>query len=284
MFKSYQMELGGKPLTLEFGKYAEQAGGSCFVRYGETVVLVNAVVSEKPRPGIDFFPLSVDYEEKMYAVGKIPGGWIRREGRPSEKAILTCRLIDRPLRPLFPKGMRNDVSVSATVMSVDNECPPDIAAMIGASAALCVSDIPWAGPIGGVNIGMIDDEFIVNPSAEQMETSKLHLTVAGTGEAVMMVEAGADEISEEIMLKAILFAHEQVKQIVAFIANIQSEMGKEKRTFALVLPGDDVKAAVREYALEMVKNTFATTVREERQEREEAGISGEPMLDDDEMP
>ncbi len=270
MFKSYEMDLGGKKLRLEFGKYAEQASGSCFVCYGDTRVLVNATVAENPRPGIDFFPLSVDYEEKMYAVGKIPGGWIRREGRPSEKAILTDRLIDRPLRPLFPKGMRHDVSIVATVMSVDDECPPEIPAMIGASAALCISEIPWAGPIGAVEIGLIDGEFVVNPSEEQSAQSKLHLTVAGTSEAVLMVEAGADEISEEQMLKAILFAHEQVKAIAALIKNIATEIGKEKRVFPLVLPGDDVKAAVREFAMDKVVNTFASHVREERQEREAA--------------
>ena len=166
-FKAYSMDLGGRQLTLEFGKYAEQASGACFVRYGETCVLVNATVADSPRPGIDFFPLSVDFEEKLYSVGRIPGSWNRREGRPGEKAILTSRLIDRPLRPLFPKGMRHDVSVVATVMSVEQDNIPDIPAMIGASAALSVSCIPWAGPIGAVNIGYIDGEYIVNPRLKQ---------------------------------------------------------------------------------------------------------------------
>ena len=202
MFKQYEMELGGRKLVLEFGKYAEQANGSTFVRYGDTVLLVTATASDKPRDGIDFFPLSVDFEEKLYSVGKIPGGFIKREGRPSEKAILTSRLIDRPLRPLFPKGMRNDVQVVAVAMSVDTNNAPEIPAMIGSSAALCVSDIPFAGPTGAVNIGLIDGEFIVNPNDEQRAASELALTVAGTKDAVMMVEAGAKEVSEEVMLKA----------------------------------------------------------------------------------
>ena len=269
MFKSYSMELGGRTLTLEFGKYAEQAAGSTFVRYGDTAVLVNAAVSETIRPGIDFFPLGVDYEEKLYSVGHIPGSWNRREGRPGEKAILTSRLIDRPLRPLFPKGMRNDVAVTATVMSVDFDCSPETPAMIGASAALCVSQIPFAGPVGAVNIGLVDDEFVINPTQEQREVSALDLTVAGTKEAVLMVEAGANEVSEEVMLKAILFAHEQVKRIVEFQENIVSEIGKAKQEFPLQLPGDDVKADVREYAYDKVKWMFETFDRTERQAREE---------------
>ncbi len=269
MFKSYSMELGGRTLTLEFGKYAEQAAGSTFVRYGDTAVLVNAAVSETIRPGIDFFPLGVDYEEKLYSVGHIPGSWNRREGRPGEKAILTSRLIDRPLRPLFPKGMRNDVAVTATVMSVDFDCSPETPAMIGASAALCVSQIPFAGPVGAVNIGLVDDEFMINPTQEQREVSALDLTVAGTKEAVLMVEAGANEVSEEVMLKAILFAHEQVKRIVEFQENIVSEIGKAKQEFPLQLPGDDVKADVREYAYDKVKWMFETFDRTERQAREE---------------
>ena len=268
MFKSYTMELGGRPLTLEFGKYAEQASGSTLVRYGDTVVLVNATVASTPRPGIDFFPLSVDFEEKLYAVGRVPGSWNRREGRPAEKAILTSRLIDRPLRPLFPKGMRHDVSVVATVMSVDTNNSPDIPAMIGASAALSVSDIPWAGPIGAVNIGYIDGEYIINPNDEQRVVSEMALTVAGTSEAVLMVEAGAKEVSEEVMLGGILFAHEEIKKIVAFIADITAEIGKEKREFPLSLPAEDVKAAVREFAYEKVQWMFETFDRGERNVRE----------------
>ena len=269
MFKSYSMELGGRTLTLEFGKYAEQASGSCFVRYGDTCVLTTCTVAKTPRPGIDFFPLSVDFEEKLYSVGHIPGSWNRREGRPAEKAILTSRLIDRPLRPLFPKGMRHDVSVVATVMSVDTNNIPDIPAMIGASASLAVSEIPWAGPIGAVNIGYVDGEYIVNPNDEQREESLLNLTVAGTSEAVLMVEAGAKEVSEEVMLGGILFAHEEIKKIVELINTIVAEIGKEKKEFPLVLPGEDVKAAVREYAMDKVKWMFETFDRSERNAREE---------------
>ena len=269
MFKQYEMELGGRKLVLEFGKYAEQANGSTFVRYGDTVLLVTATASDKPRDGIDFFPLSVDFEEKLYSVGKIPGGFIKREGRPSEKAILTSRLIDRPLRPLFPKGMRNDVQVVAVAMSVDTNNAPEIPAMIGSSAALCVSDIPFAGPTGAVNIGLIDGEFIVNPNDEQRAASELALTVAGTKDAVMMVEAGAKEVSEEVMLKAILFAHEESKKIVAFIEGIQAEIGKPKREFPLYLPGEDVKSAVREFAMDKVRWMFETFDRAERNAREE---------------
>ncbi|NLL54939.1 MAG: polyribonucleotide nucleotidyltransferase [Clostridiales bacterium] len=269
MLKSYTMQLGGRDLTLEFGKYCEQASGSCFVRYGDTCVLVNATVASTPRPGIDFFPLSVDYEEKLYAVGRIPGGWIRREGRPTAQAILTCRLIDRPLRPLFPKGMRHDVSVVATVMSVDHDNSPEIAAMIGASAAISVSQIPFAGPIGGVNVGYVDGEYIINPTTEQQEQSTLSLTVAGTAEAVLMVEAGAKEVTEEVMLKGILFGHEHIKKLVAFQEKIVAEIGKEKQEFPLSLPGEDVKAAVREYALDKMRYAFDTFDRHEREERTE---------------
>ena len=269
MFKSYTMELGGRPLTLEFGKYAEQASGSTFVRYGDTCVLVNATVADTPRPGIDFFPLSVDFEEKLYSVGHIPGSWNRREGRPAEKAILTSRLIDRPLRPLFPKGMRHDVSVVATVMSVEQDNAPDIPAMIGASAALAVSQIPWAGPIGAVNVGYVDGEYVINPTVAQREVSLMNLTVAGTSEAVLMVEAGAKEVSEEVMLGGILFAHEEVKKIVEFINGIVAEIGKPKKEFPLQLPGDDVKQDVREYAYDKVEWMFETFDRAERNAREE---------------
>ncbi len=268
MYKEYSIELGGRTLTLEFGKYAGQANGSTFVRYGDTCVLVTATVAETPRPGIDFFPLSVDFEEKLYSVGHIPGSWNRREGRPGEKAILTSRLIDRPLRPLFPKGMRHDVAVTATVMSVEQDNIPSIPAMIGSSAALCVSDIPFAGPTGAVNVGYVDGEYVINPTVEQRANSQMDLTVAGTKEAVLMVEAGAKEVSEEIMLAGILFAHEQVKRLVEFQEAIVAEIGKEKREFPLQLPGDDVKAAVREFAFEKVEWMFATYDRAERNERE----------------
>ena len=268
--KTYSMELGGRTLTLEFGKYAQQAAGSVLVRYGDTAVLAAATVSENPRPGIDFFPLGCDFEEKMYSVGKIPGGWMRREGRPSEKAILISRLIDRPLRPLFPKGFRNDVNVVCEVMSSDDDCTPEIPAMIGSSVALAVSEIPFAGPTGSVLIGMADDGgFIINPTLEERKNSPLHLTVSGTKDAVMMVEAGSDEISEETMLRAILYAHEEIKRIVAFQSQIVAEIGKAKRDFALVLVPDDIAADVRAFAYDKVVWSFSTTDREERQAREE---------------
>ena len=268
-YKVFSTELAGRPLSIEFGKYAQQANGSAFVRYGDTVVMVNATMSEKAREGVDFFPLSVDFEEKQYSVGKIPGGFIKREGRPTEKATLTCRLIDRPLRPLFPKGMRNDVQVVATCLSVDKDIPPEIPAMIGSSAALSVSDIPWGGPTGTVVVGCIDGEFVINPTEEQRQKSSMHLTVSGTADAVLMVEAGANEVSEETMLSAILYGHEEIKKIVAFIEQIKAEIGKEKVEVQLVTTGDDVKAAVREFAYDKCCWVFETPDRHERKERED---------------
>ncbi|MBQ2948823.1 MAG: polyribonucleotide nucleotidyltransferase [Clostridia bacterium] len=269
MFKVYTTELAGRELTLEFGKYCGQANGSVIVRLGDTVVMVNATAAEKPREGQDFFPLSVDFEEKMYSVGKIPGGFIKREGRPSEKATLTSRLIDRPLRPLFNKGIRNDVQVVATVLSVEHDVTPDIPAMIGASAALAVSDIPWAGPIAGVNVGLVDGEVVINPSVAQREVSKLNLTVAGTDEAVLMVEAGAKEISEEDMLRAILTGHEEIKKLVAFQKQIVAEIGKEKREFPVFETGADVKEVVRSEFMDRVEWAFEAFDRHERSARED---------------
>ena len=268
MEKNYSMELAGRTLTLEFGRYAQQANGSVLVRYGDTVVLVCATAADKPRPGMDFFPLSVEFEEKLYSVGKIPGGFIKREGRPTEKAILTSRLIDRPIRPLFPKGMRNDVQVVATVLSVDTNQPPEIPAMIGSSAALSVSDIPFAGPTGSVNVGLVDGEFVINPNDEQRASSDLNLTVSGTKDAVMMVEAGANEVTEEVMLKGIMLAHEEIKKLVAFQEQIVAEIGKPKREFPLELVGDDVKEAVREFSYDRMAWAFDTFERYEREERE----------------
>ena len=268
-YKVFSTELAGRPLSIEFGKYAQQANGSAFVRYGDTVVMVNATMSEKAREGVDFFPLSVDFEEKQYSVGKIPGGFIKREGRPTEKATLTCRLIDRPLRPLFPKGMRNDVQVVATCLSVDKDIPPEIPAMIGSSAALSVSDIPWGGPTGTVVVGCVDGEFVINPNEEQRQKSSMHLTVSGTADAVLMVEAGANEVSEETMLSAILYGHEEIKKIVAFIEQIKAEIGKEKAEVQLVTTGEDVKAAVREFAYDKCCWVFETPDRHERKERED---------------
>ena len=268
MEKTYSMELAGRTLTLEFGKYAQQANGSVLVRYGDTVVLVCATAAAQPREGVDFFPLSVDFEEKLYSVGKIPGGFIKREGRPTEKAILTSRLIDRPIRPLFPKGMRNDVQVVATVLSVDTNQPPEIPAMIGSSIALSISDIPFAGPTGSVNVGLVDGEFVINPNDEQRAASDLNLTVSGTKDAVMMVEAGANEVTEEVMLKGILLAHEEIKKLVAFQEQIVAEIGKPKREFPLEVVGDDVKAAVHDFSYDRMYWAFDTFDRYEREDRE----------------
>ena len=246
--QSFTMDVGGRPLTIEQGKMAKQANGAVLVRYGDTVVLVTATASTSPREGVDFFPLTVDYEEKMYAVGKIPGGFIKREGRPANEAILCARLIDRPIRPLFPKGFRNDVEVMATVLSVEQDNPPEIAAMIGASCALSVSDIPWAGPIAGVRVGRVDGQFIINPTVEQREKSELNLTIAGSHDAVMMVEAGAKELPEDVILEAILFGHEEIKKIVEFQQGIISQCGKEKREMKLFAPPEALLKGIKEYA------------------------------------
>ena len=226
--KIYKTTIGGREVEVETGAYCGMTNGTCFVKCEETVVMVNATMSKEPRDGVDFFPLNVDYEEKMYSVGKIPGGFKKREGRPSDKGILVCRLIDRPLRPLFPKGFYNDVSVVATCLSVNPDVPPEIYAMIGSSVALSISDIPFAGPTGSVVVGYVDGEYVINPSAEQREKSRLHLSLSGTKDAILMVEAGANELTEEEMIGAILFGHEEIKKIVAFIEGIQAEIGKEK--------------------------------------------------------
>ena len=267
--KTYETVIGGRKTTIEAGKYAEQAGGSCLLRCGGTAVLVCATVAKAPRDGVDFLPLSVEFEEKMYSVGKIPGGFIKREGRPSEKAILTCRLIDRPLRPLFPKGFYNDIQVIATVLSVDQDCSPEVLAMNGASAALSISNAPFMGPIGAVAVGMIDGEYIINPDTEQREKSVLSLTVAGTKDAVMMVEAGAQEISESEMLEAIMFAHEEIKKIVAFISEVQADCGKEKIEVVIHQPNAELAAKVREFAYDKVVWQMDTFDRQEREARTE---------------
>ena len=228
MFKTYSTKLAGRDLTIESGKIAGLANGSVVVRYGDTVVMVNVTASKEPRDGIDFFPLSVDYEEKLYAVGKIPGSFQKREGKPADKAILTSRAIDRPLRPLFPKDFRNDVCVVATVLSVEQDNSPEVCSMIGASCALSISDIPFGGPTAAVNVGYVDGEIIINPTAEQREKSRLTLTVAATKEKITMIEAGADEIPNDIMLEAIKKAHEEIKNICDFISNIKAEIGKPK--------------------------------------------------------
>ncbi|MBQ3662704.1 MAG: polyribonucleotide nucleotidyltransferase [Clostridia bacterium] len=267
--RKFEMQIGGRTLIVETGKYAQQAGGSCLVRCGGTAVLVCATVAKTAREGVDFLPLSVEFEEKLYSVGKIPGGFIKREGRPSDKAILTSRLIDRPIRPLFPKGFYNDVQVIATVLSVEQDVQPEILAMIGSSVALSISDAPFMGPTGSVAVGMIDGEYILNPDVAQREASRLTLTVAGTRDAVMMVEAGAQEISEEEMLGAILFAHEEIKKIVAFIDGIQAEIGKEKRPVEVYQPDETIDAKVREAATEKVRWSLDTFDRYEREARTE---------------
>ena len=263
-YRTFKTAVGGRLLQLEIGKVCEQANGQVMVKYGESVVNVTACASKEPRPDIDFFPLSCDYEERMYAAGKIPGGFIKREGRPSEKATLSSRLMDRPLRPLFPKGYYNDVVVVATVMSVDPDCETDIMAMVGASVALATSDIPWEGPIGAVRVGMIDGQFIINPTLEQREVSEMNLTVAGTKEAIMMVEAGANEVPESVMLDAILFGHEEIKKIVEFIDEIVSEVGKEKQDVNLYRVPSDIDEAVRAYAVDKMKTAIKTVEKQER--------------------
>lgn len=246
-FKVFETTMGGRPLKVEIGRIANLANGSAFVHYGETVVLATATASKNPREGIDFFPLSVDYEEKMYSVGKIPGGFIKREGRQSEKAVLTSRLIDRPVRPLFPKGFKNEVQVIASAFSVDRDFPPDVTAMVAASIALSVSDIPFEGPIGAVIVGYIDGQYIINPTVEQTEKSEMHLVVAGTYDAIMMVEAGANILSEKVILEAIFFGHDEIKRIVSFINEIVAAVGKPK--MQVVAPEVDpaIKALVENY-------------------------------------
>ena len=266
----FKMDLAGRELSVEIGKIAELASGSAILRYGETMVMVNTSKSAKPRDGIDFFPLSVDYEEKLYSVGKIPGGFLKREGKPSEKAILTSRLIDRPIRPLFPKGFRNDVQVVATVLSVDQDCTPDIVAMIGSSVVLSISEIPFNGPTGSVLVGLVDGEFVVNPTAEQREKSTMHLVVSGTKEAIMMVEAGAEEVADEVMLEAILFAHEEIKKVVAFIEEIQSAVGKEKVEVELHKVDEEVEIAVRKFATDKMKEAVQVIEKLERMEKMDA--------------
>ena len=242
--KVYSYEWAGKPLVVEVGQFAKQANGAVMVRYGDTAVLVSATASRKPKQ-TDFFPLTVNYEEKMYAAGKIPGGFIKREGRPSERAILTSRLIDRPIRPLFPDGFRNEVQVISMVMSNDPDCSSEMAAMLGSSLALMVSDIPFDGPIAGVTIGMINDEFIVNPTVEQLKESLIDLTVAGTKDAINMVEAGALEVPEEKMLEAIVFGHEEIKKVIAFQEQIAAECGKEKMEVQLQQINQELYAEIK---------------------------------------
>lgn len=262
----FEIEIGGRKVTFETGKFCEQSSGSCLVRCGETAVLVNVNMSEQPRPGIDFFPLSVDFEEKMYSVGKIPGGFKKREGRASDKAILTSRLIDRPLRPLFPKGFFNDVTVIATALSVEPDVMPEVLAMLGSSFALSISDIPFMGPTGSVCVGLVDGQYIINPNQEQREKSLMHLMLSGTDEAVLMVEAGAKEVTEKQMLDAIMFGHEEIKKIVAFQKKVKEQIGKpvnDKIAYNVVDP--QVDADVREFATPLIVKALDEFDRQVRQ-------------------
>ena len=267
--KIFKTTVGGKEIIVETGAYCMQANGSCIVRCGDTAVMVNATMADAPREGMDYFPLGVDFEEKMYAIGKIPGGFKKREGRASDKAILTSRLIDRPLRPLFPKGFYNDVTVIATVLSVDVDYQPEVLAMIGSSVALSISDIPFYEPTGSVVVGYVDGKYIINPTAEERAKSRLTLNLAGTKDAIMMVEAGANMLTEKEMLNAILFGHEEIKKIVAFIEDIQKQIGKEKRNIELETIPTEIDDAVRKFAdkkMDFVLETFDRTEREKRED------------------
>ncbi len=266
MFKIYETELAGRKLTIETGKIAELANGNVVVRYGDTVVMVNVTASKEPREGIDFFPLSVDYEEKLYAVGKIPGSFQKREGKPADKAILTARAIDRPLRPLFPKDFRNDVCVVATVLSVEQDNSPEVCAMIGASAALAISDIPFGGPTAAVNVGYVDNQIIINPTVEQREKSRLTLTVAATEEKITMIEAGADEIPNDTMLEAIKVAHEEIKKICHFIADIQKDIGKPKFAYPSFQVDEAVFTEIKENFKERMYQDVQAVDKEIRDE------------------
>lgn len=266
-FRVFETEFAGRPLKIETGKLAQLANGSCLVRYGETEVFVAVTASAKPREGIDFFPLSVDFEEKLYAVGRIPGSFLKREGRPSERAILASRLIDRPIRPLFPKDMRNDVSVVCTVMSSDPDCSAEIAAMIGTSCAISISDIPWKGPIGGCVVGYVDGEYVINPTVAQREKSKMHVTVASTDKLVAMIEAGADQVPDDVMFNGIMAAHAENQKIVNFINDITREIGHEKFTFESNDPEPEMFEAIKEFAIEDVRAALDTDDKRVRDER-----------------
>ena len=266
-YKVFETDLAGRKLSVEVGKMAQLAGGSCLVRYGETEVLCTATMAAKPREGVDFFPLSVDFEEKLYSVGRIPGSFQRREGRASEKATLASRVIDRPIRPLFPKDMRNDVGVVATVMSVDPDCSPEITAMIGVSVAISISEIPWDGPISGVSVGLVDGEYVINPTAEQREKSQMAVTVASTDTLVAMIEAGANEVPNDVMFDGIMFGHETNQKIVEFIKGIRDEVGKEKVSFPSNDPSPELYEAIKEFAIDDVRAALDTDDKRIRDER-----------------
>ena len=269
-FRTFETTYAGRPLTVETGKMCGLANGSCIVRYGETVVMGNVTASKKPREGIDFFPLSVDFEEKLYSVGKIPGSYLKREGKASDKAILASRCVDRPIRPLFPKDMRNDVCVVMTVLAVDPDNSPEIAGMIATAVALSISDIPWNGPVASINVGYIDGELVLNPTLEQRANNKLNLTVAGSAEKIVMIEAGADEIPDDLMLEAIMKGHEEIKKMVAFISDIQKEIGKPKFTFESMELDHDMMDEVEALVGEKVKFALDTDDKNIRDARMES--------------
>ena len=265
--KVFTTEFAGRPLSIETGKMCCLSNGSCLVRYGETAVMVNVTASAKPREGIDFFPLSVDFEERLYSVGKIPGSFMKREGKPSEKAILTSRLVDRPIRPLFPKDMRNDVSVVMTVIAVDPDCSPEIAGMLGTSVALSISDIPWNGPIAGVALGLVDGQVVINPTAQQRAVSDMQVTVAGTSEKIVMIEAGANEVPEDVMLNAIIEGHKEIKKMVSFVSDIQAQIGKPKFTFESKEVDHEMFDAIKDFAIEKVRFALDTDDKNIREAR-----------------
>jgi len=265
--QTFNTMVGGRPLKVELGKFAKQANGAAMIYYGDTTVLVAVTSSKEPREGVDFFPLTVDYEEKQYAAGKIPGGFIKRESRPTEYATLSARQVDRPMRPLFPKGFRNDVQIVTTVMSVDKDNSPDVTAVIGASIALNISDIPFKEPVGAVSVGMVDGQFVINPTVEQMEKTRMHITIAGTKGAIMMVEGSCDEVPEDIMLDAIFFAHEEIKRIVEWQEGFVSQVAKPKMVVPLKLTDPDMEAAIKSYAAAPMLDALQWPEKLEREER-----------------
>ncbi len=266
-YRKFETTFAGRPVVVETGKTCELSNGSCWVRYGETVVMANVTASAKPREGVDFFPLSVDYEERMYSVGRIPGSFTKREGKPSEKAILTSRMVDRPIRPLFPKDMRNDVSVVMTVMAVDPDCSPEIAGMLATAMAISISDIPWNGPIAGVSVGLVDGELVLNPTLEQRAKNDLQLTVAGSMEKIVMIEAGANEVPDDKMLEAIIFGHREIKKMVAFVNEIRAAIGKPKFSFQSMDVDHDLFDAIEAEFAEQVKVALDTDDKNERDAR-----------------
>ncbi len=266
-YKKYEMTLAGRPLTLEVGKLAELCSASVLVTYGETTVLVACAASAKPKDGIDYFPLSVEFEEKLYSVGRIPGGYLRREGKPSERGILASRMIDRPMRPLFPSDLRNDVVVTCTVMSVDNDCSPEIAAMIGASAAVSISEVPFNGPIGGVSLGYHNGEYFINPTTKEREISDMYCTIAATEQKIVMIEAGGNEIPDDIMLEGILQAHEAIKPIVALINQMVAEIGKPKMEYEQSSFNTELFEKIVDKYLEKVQYCMDTDDKNVREER-----------------